>query len=67
MTYQINVNWETDFLLYNALKHEMSRKWKESIMMAERGYGKDYWAENLDILADYLLEISRKQVEYLSR
>ena len=67
MTYQINVAWNNDFILINALKHEMFRKWDETIMMASRGYGKDYWAEDLDTLADYLLEVMRAQAEYLRR
>lgn len=67
MTYQINIEWSTDFVLYHALKNEMTRKWEETIMMARRGYGKNIWAEDIDTLADYLLEVIRAQAEYLSR
>ena len=64
MTYQMNVNWTTDHLLRNALQHEMQNRWKQQIFMCEKGYGKDYWSDELDILADMLLEQQRASREY---
>lgn len=67
MTYQINIEWTTDSVLIDALRHEMTRKWDSTIRMANYGYGKNFWSEEIDILADYLLEVMRAQAEYLRR
>lgn len=60
----MNVEWTTDHLLCDALKHEMQNRWKQQIFMCQRGYGKDYWSDELDILADMLLELRRASREY---
>lgn len=60
----MNVKWETDYLLRDALKHEMENLWKQQIYMCERGYGKNYWSDEIDKLADILLELKQAAREF---
>lgn len=59
----VKVDYTWDFLLYNTIKKEIQRKWEETMMMAARGYGKSYWAEQIDKLADMLLQIINQNQE----
>lgn len=67
MTYEIKIEWATDFVLYDALKHEMQRKWEQTISAANFGLGKGFWSSEIDTLADVLLEVIKAQAEYLRR
>lgn len=60
----MNVTWETDYLLRNSLMNEMRNLWKQQVYMSERGYGKNFWSEELDKLADILLELKRASSEF---
>lgn len=52
----VKVDWQWDFLLYQAIRKEIHSRWEETMYMAERGYGKYYWADQIDQLADILLQ-----------
>lgn len=44
------------FLIGTAIKEEMQRRWKLTIFMNENGYGKHYYDEEIDELADFLIQ-----------
>lgn len=49
-----------DFLLKQAITRDMQRRWEESMFMAPRiETDEHYWREEIDALADMLLEIDR--------
>lgn len=49
-----------NYLLKQAITKYMQRRWEESMFMAPRIKTDDhYWSEEIDALADMLLEINR--------
>lgn len=54
----VKVDWKWDYLLHHAIRHEIDRRWEETMYMAEKGYGKYYWADEIDHLADILLDMN---------
>lgn len=68
MRYEIETNCK-DCLLAQALRDEMAKKWEESLEMAnatnvDRSRFIVYWAEEIDQLADFQLQVIR---QYQSR
>lgn len=62
MTYTINIDWHTDFYIYNALRKEVKKTWEDAIVMSiVEQYDEHYYAEKIDIIADVMLEIMKHE------
>lgn len=57
----ITLNWYYSYLITQALQREIQVRWKQNIMMANAGHGKHYWDDDIDRLADYLMEIRAQE------
>lgn len=63
MIYQIDIEWATDHYLKRAIRNEMRRRWDVSCLMHSlKPYPDHYYGEEIDILADYLLQIMEKSL-----
>lgn len=61
MMYQLNIEWDTDHYLKRAIINEMRRRWDLSCFMSSRSPQPDhFFGEEIDILADYLLQMMEK-------
>lgn len=49
------------FLIGIAIQNEMRRRWNDTIFMSERGYGKHYYENEIDMLADFLLQYYKQE------
>lgn len=59
MEQYVILNHEEIYWIKESIKHELNHKWEDQIFMAERGYGKNYWAHEIDELADILLKLRK--------
>jgi hypothetical protein len=59
MKHEVTLNRRESIRTIMAIKNELERKWLGQIFMAERGFGKDYWANEIDELADILLKLRK--------
>lgn len=55
------MDWSTSHRMKWMLQETINKKWKESIFMADQGYEKHYWAEQIDWAADMLLQIIKQE------
>ena len=56
--YTMKIEWNHDFLLEKAIRKEMQSRWRLCCFMAPRIYVNDhYYGEEIDYLADILLQI----------
>lgn len=60
-TITMTMDWSTSHRMKWILQETINKKWKESIFMAEQGYEKHYWAEQIDWAADMLLQIIKQE------
>lgn len=61
MIYQLNIEWENYYYLRTAIRNEIRRRWKSSCFMSQVKPQPDhYYGEEIDILADLLLQIMEK-------
>lgn len=44
------------FLIGKAIKQDIHKRWISNIFMCENGYGKHFYDEEIDALADFLIE-----------
>lgn len=56
MTIKFEDNNGYRFLIGTSIKDEMQRLWKLTIIMSENGYGKHYFDDEIDKLADFLIQ-----------
>lgn len=71
MIYKIETN-DWDCLMAKAFRNEMARKWAESLQMASSPFSDKssfeiYWAEEIDQLADFQLQVIRQYRERWER
>ena len=60
-TITMTMDWSTSHRMKWMLQETINKKWNESIFMADQGYGKHYWAEQIDWAADMLLQIIKQE------
>lgn len=58
-TISIKVPETWDWLLLANLQKVMRELWKENILMINRGYGEDFWADRIDNTADIMLQLMK--------
>ena len=60
MKYKVTLTLDEVIRAKLAVENDIKRKWQEQIEMAQRGYGKLYWAEEIDELADILMKLRER-------
>lgn len=56
MTIKFEDNNGYRFLIGKSIKNEMQRMWKSTFFMCEHGYSKHFYDEQIDELADFLIQ-----------